>query len=48
MMEESVAQAYMTGVQGLVEGTQTPQQVMQSVIKRQRAVKADLQAKGQK
>ncbi|MHB8996910.1 MAG: ABC transporter substrate-binding protein [Armatimonadota bacterium] len=48
MMEESVAQAYMTGVQGLVEGTQTPQQVMQTVIKRQREVKADLQAKGQK
>ncbi|MEI6502222.1 MAG: extracellular solute-binding protein [Armatimonadota bacterium] len=48
MMEESVAQAYMTGVQGLVEGTLKPQQVMDAVIKRQREVKADLAAKGAK
>lgn len=48
MMEESVAQAYMTGIQGLIEGTKTPQQVIADVRTRQREVKRDLLAKGQK
>ena len=48
MMEESVAQAYMTGIQNLIEGKATPQQVMDGVRTRQREVKQDLQAKGQK
>lgn len=47
MMEESVAQAYMGGVQNLMEGKQTPAQVMSDVVRRQREVKRDLQQKGQ-
>lgn len=47
LMEESVAQTYMTGVQGLMEGKLTPAQVMDAVRKRQREVKRDLQAKAQ-
>lgn len=46
MMEESVAQAYMTGIQGLLEGTKSSAQVMQDVRSRQREVKRDLEAKG--
>lgn len=48
LMEESVAQAYMTGIQTLIEGKATPQQVMQAVRIRQREGKRDLLAKGQK
>lgn len=48
MMEESVAQTYMTGVQNLMEGKMTSQQVMDAVRQRQRQVKQDLQAKGQR
>lgn len=47
MMEESVAQAYMGGVQSLIEGKATPEQVMSAVRQRQREVKRELQAKGQ-
>jgi raffinose/stachyose/melibiose transport system substrate-binding protein len=47
MMEESVAQAYMGGVQTLIEGKATSAQVMADVVRRQREVKRELQAKGQ-
>jgi raffinose/stachyose/melibiose transport system substrate-binding protein len=47
MMEESVAQAYMGGVQELLGGTATPQQVMERVRQRQTEVRRDLEAKQQ-
>ncbi|MCE5240312.1 extracellular solute-binding protein [bacterium] len=47
LMEESVAQAYMGGIQNLLEGKKTPSDVMTAVRQRQRDVKRELQAKGQ-
>jgi len=47
MMEESVAQAYMGGIQNLLEGKATPEKIMTDVRQRQRDVKRDLQAKAQ-
>ena len=44
MMERSVAEVYMNGVQGLLAGQQTPQQVMDAVNARQAEVKKDLAA----
>lgn len=46
MMEESVAQAYMGGVQELLEGKAGPEQVMQRVRDRQREVRRELEARG--
>ncbi len=45
MMEESVAQAYMGGVQELLEGKAKPEQVMQRVRDRQREVRRELEAR---
>ncbi len=45
MMEESVALTYLNGIQNLLEGKSTPQQIMQAVRQRQRAVKQELLAK---
>jgi raffinose/stachyose/melibiose transport system substrate-binding protein len=42
MMEGSVADAYMNGVQGLLAGQQTPEQVMEAVRARQAEVKKGL------
>jgi raffinose/stachyose/melibiose transport system substrate-binding protein len=47
LMEESVAQAYMGGIQNLIEGKATPAEVLTAVRQRQRDVKRELQAKGQ-
>ena len=44
MMERSVAEVYMNGVQGLLAGQETPQQIMEAVKARQAEVKKDLQA----
>jgi len=46
MMERSVAEALMNGVQGMLAGQMTPEQIMASVRKRQAEVKKDLQAQG--
>jgi raffinose/stachyose/melibiose transport system substrate-binding protein len=43
LMEESVAQAYMTGIQELLEGKATPEQVMQRVRSRQQQVRREMQ-----
>jgi raffinose/stachyose/melibiose transport system substrate-binding protein len=42
MMEATVAEEYMNGVQGLLGGTMTPQQVIEKVRQRQAAVKKGL------
>jgi len=44
MMERSVAEEYMNGVQALLDGSLTPAQVMDSVRKRQARVKQDMLA----
>ncbi len=45
MMEESVAQVYMAGVQELLEGRTTPKAVMERVRQRQSEVRRELQAR---
>ncbi len=42
MMEATVAEEYMNGVQGLLGGTMTPEQVMEKVRARQAAVKREM------
>jgi raffinose/stachyose/melibiose transport system substrate-binding protein len=44
MMEATVAEEYMNGVQALLGGSMTPEQVMAKVRERQAAVKARMQA----
>ena len=44
MMERSVAEEYMNGVQALLDGSMTPDQIMDTVRKRQARVKQDMLA----
>jgi len=46
MMDRTVAEEYMNGVQALLEGTVTPQQVMQNVRARQAKAKQEILATG--
>jgi len=47
MMEHSVAEALMNGVQGMLAGQTTPEQVMKAVRERQAAAKRELEAQAQ-
>jgi raffinose/stachyose/melibiose transport system substrate-binding protein len=47
MMEHSVAEALMNGVQGMLAGQMTPEQVIKAVRERQAAAKRELEAQAQ-
>jgi ABC-type glycerol-3-phosphate transport system substrate-binding protein len=46
-MEHSVAEALMNGVQGMLAGQMTPEQVIKAVRERQAAAKRELEAQAQ-